>query len=171
MTNHAESEQRLQELNQLLETYGADMGRWPAADRISLSRFIAINPRAKAAVAEAAALDRLLDAAPRVSVARQRALAERIVTAAVASNPSVVKPGNVVPFRAAKSTTLPFFGGHARHAAGALLAASLVLGIFAGTSGQFSPAVDYVAEATGLSDEDSELAFYAETSASAEESL
>ncbi len=171
MSNQSETEQRLQELNRLLEIYSADKSRWPAADRIRLSSFIAIDPRAKAALAEAAALDRLLDIAPRVSVDRERALAQRIVAAAAASIPLPAQPGNVVPFPAAKKTAVPFLRGQVRHAAGALLAASLVLGIFAGTSGQLTSTFDYVAEAVGLSDDESELAFYAEPSASAEESL
>lgn len=170
MSNQAETEQRLQELNRLLETYGADRGRWPAADRIRLSSFIAIDPRGKAALAEAAALDRLLDMAPIVSIDRERQLAQRIISAAVASAPSQAQTANVVPFPATK-TTVPFLRNQARHAAGALLAASLVLGIFAGTSGHLSATFDDVAVAVGLSDDESELAFYADPSASAEESL
>ncbi len=170
MSNQAETGQRLQELNRLLEIYGADRSRWPAADRMRLSSVIAIDPRAKAALAEAAALDRLLDMAPLVSIDRERALAQAILAAA-AANPSPVQTSNVVALPAARKPAVPFLRGQARHAAGALLAASLVLGIFAGTSGQLSSTVDYVAEAVGLSDDESELAFYAEPSASAEESL
>lgn len=169
MTNQADSAQRLQELNRVLETYGADRGRWPASDRIRLSSFVAIDPRGQAALAEAAAFDRLLDLAPRVSVEREQALAQRIVSAAALSTASA-QPANVVPFRAAK-TARPFMRSRARHAAGTLLAASLVLGIFAGTSGQFSSTVDYIAIAAGFSDDDTELAFYAEPSASADDTL
>ncbi len=170
MSNQAETGQRLQELNRLLEIYGADRSRWPAADRMRMSSVIAIDPRAKAALAEAAALDRLLDMAPLVSIDRERALAQAILAAA-AANSSPAQTSNVVALPAARKPAVPFLRGQARHAAGALLAASLVLGIFAGTSGQLSSTVDYVAEAVGLSDDESELAFYAEPSASAEESL
>lgn len=168
-----ETEQRLQELNHLLEIYGADCNRWPAADRIRLSSFIAIDPRGKAALAEAAALDRLLDMAPRVSVERERALTHRILVAAAASSTTMLaQAGNVVAFSsAAKKSPRPFLRVQARQAAGALLAASLVLGVFVGTSGQLTSAFDYVTDAVGLSDDESELAFYAEPSTSAEETL
>jgi anti-sigma factor RsiW len=171
MSNQAESEQRLQELNRLLEAYGADKVRWPAADRIRLSSFIAIDPRGKAAVAEAAALDRLLDMAPCVSIDRERSLAQRIVSAAASSAPSHAQPGKVVPLPVSAQSSGPFLRSRVSHAAGALLAASLVLGIFAGISGQLSATLDYVAEAVGLSDDEPELAFYAEPFASAEETL
>lgn len=171
MSNQSESALRLQELSHLLEIYGADKNRWPAADRIRLSSFIAIDPRAKAALAEAAALDRLLDMAPVVSSERERVLAERILAAVAATNPSPSLASNVVPFPASTKTAMPFLRGQARHAVGALLAASLVLGIFAGTSGQLSSTVEYVAVAVGLTDDESELAFYTEPSTSAEEAL
>lgn len=171
MSNQSESALRLQELSRLLELYGADKNRWPAADRIRLSSFIAIDPRGKAALAQAAALDRLLDMAPAVSAERERALAERIMAAVAATNPLPSAASNIVPFPAPKKTAIPFLHKQARHAASALLAASLVLGIFAGTSGQLSSTVDYVAVAVGLSEDESELALYTDPSTSAEESL
>lgn len=48
----------------LLDAYGADTGRWPAADRQAAERVLAGDPVLAAELADALALDRLLDALP-----------------------------------------------------------------------------------------------------------
>ncbi len=160
MANTSENSEKFAKLQHLLDIYGADRTRWPAADRLDLSGLIATVPEAKAAVAEALALDRLLDKAPRVSIERERALARRIVSLAA---PNALT-SNVTPLRRPAVTRALL------RPATALMAASLMLGIFAGASGNLSPAIDFVAEAIGLADDEPELALANDT-ISSEESL
>ena len=108
-------------------------------------RCLSASEQARRRLAEAAALDRLLDLAPEPRTNRS-ALADRIVAAAAgeAARPQVIR----LPQRGAmgSSSALPRRGparsaGRASErgqwAGGALLAASLVLGAFMGTSGVF----------------------------------
>ncbi len=53
-------------MNAILAAYGAAPSRWPEADREAAEALIARSEPARAALAEAAHLDRLLDAAPAV---------------------------------------------------------------------------------------------------------
>lgn len=48
----------------LLDAYGADLRRWPEAERADAARFAQAHPDAAAWAAEAAALDALLDLSP-----------------------------------------------------------------------------------------------------------
>lgn len=163
MPDTFETSQQIAQLANLLEIYGADRTRWPAADRLQLAALIASHAPAQAALAEAAALDRVLDTAPRVSLERERALARRIVAAA---SPHT----HVLDVVALKPRLTPARAFLQRPAA-ALLAASLVLGVFAGTSGHLAPAFDFVAEAIGLTDDEPELALAVEPAVSGEEAL
>ena len=152
----------LQDLLALLEIYGADRSRWPADVRVRLSPLIASDARAQQAVNEAAALDALLDLAPQISAQSERALAARIVTAALGQQATAARP-NVRNWHGGRRANLgkPQFavpGSFRRQVGGALLAASLVLGIFAGVTGQASSTFDGVAEVLGLSDEEPEFA-------------
>lgn len=178
MTNQAARDQLLQELNVLLEAYGSDRSRWPAAMRLRLSAFIASEPKARRALAEAEALDRVLDRAPFVSVDRQQALAQRIVAAATGAAPDAragAGGGRVVPFRSnigRSSAGVP----SRRYAAGALMAASLVLGVFAGSKNILSSSFDTLAYAVGWQDSGGEAEMasyigYSGTTATGEESL
>jgi hypothetical protein len=58
----------------LLDCYGADLSRWPDDQQSAAGHFLRQSPEAKAAVAQAVALDQLiLAAAPDVSDARAEA--------------------------------------------------------------------------------------------------
>lgn len=63
----------------LLDTCGADPARWPTGAEARFAKLIAANPHAQSAVAEAKALDRTLDLAPRVAPAREAALMRQIM--------------------------------------------------------------------------------------------
>jgi len=173
MPNKSPADQHLQDLTSLLEVYGADKARWPAADRMRLSAAIASDPRAQKLLAEAEALDRLLDMAPRVSTGRERTLAQQIVAAAAAGQgPSAQRPStNVIHLSNARKPTPTLLRSPSRQAAAALLAASLVLGIFAGTSRQLSLTIDLVAEAVGLPGAEPEIALMDGGATPGEESL
>ncbi len=49
-------------LHALAEAYGADLRRWPASERVFAESLIAADPSLKTVLAQAAALDALLDA-------------------------------------------------------------------------------------------------------------
>lgn len=115
----------IEAFGRLLDAYGAERTRWPAAERLRFAPLLASNAEASSLLARAAAFDRLLDMAPRPDPERERATVERIVAAAARSprarapRPSASKAG---------------WRQGAPWPAVALLAASLLVGIFAGIS-------------------------------------
>jgi hypothetical protein len=127
---------------------------------LRFASFICEDEGARRLVTESAALDALLDRAPRAGEARERALKERIVAAALRS--SEVRP-TVVPMPAkTKASRLPAWlrqagfapspaglRGRREWSAAALMAASLVVGVMLGSSGTFDSTVEEVAQATG----------------------
>jgi hypothetical protein len=155
-TNDRRVEDR-QALERLLAIYGADRTRWPARERLRFASVIAEDTVARRQFDEAAALDRVLDQAPRASEARVEALKARIVTAALAStDKGLVRAGtaspaggNVIPLTR-RPAFKPTFS-RAEWPAAALLAASLVLGVMLGSYGTFDTAVQEVAAVTGYS--------------------
>ena len=136
-------------LERLLASHGADRTRWPAPERLRFAPLLAASEQARRRLAEAAALDRLLDLAPEPRTNRS-ALADRIVAAASqeAAGPQVIRlpqrggMGSLLGSAAARASA---FGRESMRsgqwAGGALLAASLVLGAFIGTSGVFNSAI------------------------------
>jgi hypothetical protein len=169
-------EEERQALERLLEVYGADRTRWPARERLRIAGFISEDGEARRMLAEAAALDRLLDLAPGAGTERERALKERIVAAALRTSDKklVAVPtggpvsGKWAPWsrrpalaRAVSTNSLP----------AALLAASLVMGVLLGSAGTFESAMRDVADATGFATagESSQLALGEEIIASGDE--
>ncbi len=155
MTKDKRSEDR-QALERLLEVYGADRTRWPARERLRFASLVAEDDAARRLLAEATALDSLLDLAPKASAAREHALKERIVAAALRQ----AEPRFAVVARSTE-TGSPGWRAWARRvpassgwAAGGLLAASLVVGVLMGSAGTFDTAVQQVAEAAGYSTAD-----------------
>lgn len=139
------------DLEQVLDTFGADRTRWPAPVRRNFAGLLAESADAKQRLREAEALDRLLDLAPEPKV-DTRALADRILAAADAD----IR----LPRRAAASRgpRRAFDTGSAQWPAAALLAASLVLGAFSGLSGAFNSTVGtLVADAQYDTASDSEI--------------
>lgn len=129
---------------EVLERYGSDRTRWPAPVRKRFARLISESPAAEQRLREAEALDRLLDLAPPPAV-DTGALAGRIMAAVEAEAAPVPRqrPGSswfpeIVRTRVAA-------GGRTHGPAAALLAASLVVGMFSGLSVTFDAAVDPLA--------------------------
>jgi hypothetical protein len=129
----------LDKLEAALDTYGADRTRWPAPLRLSLSGLIAANPDAQKMLQDAVAFDRLLDSAPQYDMARLDGLSNRIA-AAVEHQPRIVSRNASAPSTKFKSGWLPLrrYNGFAATA----LAASLMLGVFAGQLNMFNSAAD-----------------------------
>jgi len=172
-------------LERLLDVCGSDRTRWPARERLRFASLICEDKAAQRLVAESAALDALLDRAPRASEDRERALKERIVAAALRS----AEPRLAVVTAGGEGTVvsrLPMWLRNTRRAASparlrerkewptaALLAASLVVGIVLGSAGTFDTTVQEVAEVAGIasSGETSQLALGEEMLAMADEDL
>jgi len=90
MTSMSNMGMTLAELEQLLDVYGGDRVRWPAEARTGAAQLVARDAGARRLLAEAEALDRVLERAPLPAVTVEAALAERIVAAAQRS-PRIVK--------------------------------------------------------------------------------
>ena len=168
-----------QALEHLLDVCGADRTRWPARERLRFASFVSEDEEAQRLVAESAALDALLDRAPRASEDREHALKERIVAAALRSSETklaVVTAGGEAPALARLPSWLrgaPPARVRQRQEwpAAAMLAASLVVGVMLGSAGTFDSTMQRVAEATGVATaaERSQLALGEDILASVEE--
>jgi hypothetical protein len=146
----------LARLEAVLDAHGARSERWPEALRAEFLALARHDAGAARLLAEAEALERLLDASP---PPMSQGLDARIMTAAAAL-PQVEGSGRSLPPR---RTTV--HGGRALVAGpaarevmrlfwpeAALLAASLFLGLAIGLSGQALPALESVATITGEDD-------------------
>jgi hypothetical protein len=147
-------------LQRLLDTYGADRTRWPARERLRFAGVVSEDKAAARLLAEAVALDRLLDRAPQATAGDLDALKERIMSTALRSSQprlkvvvseqvaqGAVAPAKVLPLR--RPSLSRRFG---EWPAAAVLAASLVLGVMLGSAGTFTSTMQEVAQATGLSE-------------------
>lgn len=130
----------------VLETFGADRTRWPAPVRRNFAALLATSAEAEARLKEAQALDRLLDLAPLPEI-DSGALAARIVAAAAADHPRG-KGEPRAPTLFERRRMRP--GAESQWPAAALLAASLVLGVFSGFLGTFDGAVQGAASETAF---------------------
>lgn len=156
----SERQDGLQRLRTVLEAYGADPARWPAAERDALTALTAADPSAAQLVSQARALDRLL-ATPS---ARDPAAEARLISAIVAraeataqTSRTAASPSDVVDLASARDARrrAPTPQPRLRPATGAwraagLLAASLVVGLYLGVTGIAGPALVGLAEAAGL---------------------
>jgi hypothetical protein len=146
------------DLRALLDAYGADRARWPAADRARADAVVAAEPQAERLLTETKALDALLAHAPVPSPERRAALGDRIVALAGAERPAAAPPsGVVVPWpgtsRRRAVPPVPRVRTPAWQAA-AVLAASLALGFFVGALDLAPESVDRLAQAVTLDDAD-----------------
>ncbi len=133
MTNKNTITMTLGDFERLLEVYGGDRTRWPAEERAAAAQLVARDVKARRLLAEAEALDRVLERAPLPALALEAELADRIVAAAQRS-PRIVRIGGAAASAEPASQGAParkrFRLGNAR--AAGVLAASLVAGIFIG---------------------------------------
>ncbi len=109
----------LERLRAVIESYGTSPPRWPAAEREAAAALLAESAAARVLVMEAASLDELLDAAP--AIAPTPAMRAAILAMAPRATP---RRGD------GWRTLIGELGGW--RLAGAVLAASLVLGIVSG---------------------------------------
>jgi hypothetical protein len=165
MTSMSNSSMTVAEFERLLDVYGSDRSRWPVEARASAGQLVARDRAARRLLAEAEALDRALERAPLPSLAKEAALADRILSAARRS-PRMVLPARSEAVQAASRATstsvdnvirLPApgqrsgwltrkaFGG-----AAGMLAASLVLGVILGLSSFSQGMAPALEEMTGV---------------------
>lgn len=133
----------IERLETVIDVYGGDRDRWPAAERLALARLLTSDPEARKILAEARALDRVLDAAPALPRVAQEALARSIVTSArtegrqsqaeaSATSRRSLGSGNIL--RSPRPWSRPPMSASGAMRSAALLAASLVLGVLAGAT-------------------------------------
>lgn len=134
----------IERLEAVIDVYGGDRDRWPAVERLELARLLASDREARQILSEARALDSVLDHAPALPAASQEALVRAIVSAAraegrppiadsgAASNSRTYGRGGTV--RSSRSWSRPPMAVSGALRSAALLAASLVLGMFAGAT-------------------------------------
>ena len=142
MTTTRTSRPQIERLQMVLDVHGSDRDRWPAADRLELARLLVNDSEAQTLLSEAKAFDRLLDMAPRTSQARTQALAQRIIAAAKSEGQrtddamqlpkSETLPRAAVPSHRRRPVAWTPGRSHAPMRSVALLAASLLMGLFAG---------------------------------------
>jgi hypothetical protein len=159
MTNTSTTIMTQAEFERLLDVYGGDRTRWPVEARAAAAQLVARDAKAHGLLAEAEALDRVLERAPLPSLAKEAALADRIISAAqrsprlvrinepqqAASQVNAAQP----PFAARRRTG--YFPTDLRKAA--VLAASLFAGLYLGHSNlpqQFFTGSDVAADRYNL---------------------
>ena len=154
MTNKDTRATDREALARLLEIHGADRTRWPARERLRFAGVISEDKTAAKLLAEAEALDRLLDQAPRASDAGIEALKERIVAAALRTHEphlAVIAGGKkVAVLPQARLGRRSLATRFIEWPAAAVLAASLVLGVMLGTTGTFETTMQEVAQVAGF---------------------
>ena len=126
MAEMTQDPNRLAELQQVLDVYGAEAGRWPEAKRERLLAFAASDAAGARLLKEAKALDAVLAKAP--SGHASDALKAAIVAAAVGDGS---REARVVPLNAARHEPVR----RSSWQAFALLAASFALGLYLGIAG------------------------------------
>lgn len=165
MTSISNKSMTIAELERLLEVYGAERTRWPVEWRASAALLVATDPAARRLLAEAAALDRVLNHAPApgLTVQVEAALAERIVAAAQRSPRIVRLPGTQrIGKEASPDEAAPLPApavGHGRGrlrlssrqmGAAGVLAASLVVGVLIGNASLPPQMLPALADLAGL---------------------
>jgi hypothetical protein len=121
----------MEEFTSLLDAWGADSSRWPADRRAEADALLARSDEARRLLADEAAFDALLAAAP--ALAPNTALLDSVM-AIPAGNRQERKAGR---WRFGFAPALPRFAG---------LAAAALLGFYIGTTSLFQPAQSMAAD-------------------------
>jgi hypothetical protein len=152
---HSGNNMTIADLEHLLDVYGSDRTRWPVDARAGAGQLATRDRAARRLLGEAEALDRVLERAPMPSLAREAALADRIISAAQRS-PRIVRLEETSAPSAAAENVIRWPGARSRsqwlrsdagRVAG-LFAASLLCGIYFGLSNVAQGALEDVAGIT-----------------------
>jgi hypothetical protein len=162
MTSMSNNNMTIGDFERLLDVYGSDRSRWPVEARASAGQLVARDKAARRLLAEAEALDRMLERAPLPSLAEEAALADRILAAArrsprmvpVARTDTAARArraiDNVVRLHNNMRTRPRWLTPTGLGGAAGMLAASLVLGIFIGLSNLSQGVVPALEDMTGI---------------------
>ncbi len=121
----------LERLQHLLDVHGANVVRWPGDEARALRTLTAASPAARAMLAEAQAFDDVLKLATGAPTIRLASLTDRIVASAtLGSQLSVAAPSRPVARPTANRAA-----HRAKWPAIAAMAASLLIGVYAGFNG------------------------------------
>lgn len=145
------TEMSFEEFEELLAVHGGDRTRWPLDQRAAANRLLAQGADARRLLAEAQALDSLLDRRP-IAGTDVDALAARIVATAQRS-PRLATSTSVAALAVRPSAPVRRRGPFEMDSVGIgalLTAASLVLGILIGLSGLPQSVLRPVQQFTGL---------------------
>ena len=141
MKQDGDTKKKRDRLEEMLNTFGADQNRWPAAERTELENYVKTNKSARTMCAEAKALAKVMDAAPVLRASP--ALSERIVSAAL---DDTAREATIVPLALkSRQAERPF--SLLRSASiwpAAALAASFAFGLYMGVAGIGGTAVEGV---------------------------
>jgi len=151
------TKREIEALAALLDAFGADTGRWPAGAAVRFAPLLAESADARRLVAEARALDQLLTmtAAAERSVRPDLAarMADRVLARAARPPGIETRPSNVVPLPRRRPETVAPASRVKRPTewrAAALLAASLLCGLYIGGQGTGDDLVNAAAEVIGV---------------------
>ncbi|MFM9939077.1 MAG: hypothetical protein ACKVP7_06240 [Hyphomicrobiaceae bacterium] len=156
-------------LEALLDTYGADRQRWPEVQRNAVDAMLAASPEARARLAEAQALDRVLALGAPVATSVSATLVDRIMAEALDAKTDGAQQreadqrrGAVIPLKRRPAMPLqPAQAATAREsqrrtstwAAAAVLALALMTGIALGSMEALSGPLGGLGEIVGLEPE------------------
>ena len=132
-----------------LDAHGSRVERWPETARVRFEPVLQRNARARELIAEARALETLLDRAPLPGAQRTEALAHRITAMATAEAAREPATAPVIDLAARRRTRA--MAPTVRWKVASALAASLLVGIYLGSSPSVSSTVEAVAGAVGVS--------------------
>ena len=140
----------LREFEHLLDVYGADRTRWPLAARVSAAARLTTDGEARRLLREAEALDAVLLRTSEPDDADVARLTDRIVAAARTAPRLAATSQTSTPPQVHPSGRLGGNGRDLMRRGAALLAASLMMGIFIGQSQLGARAVPAREELTGI---------------------
>lgn len=130
----------LERLQHLLDVYGANVARWPGDEARGLRALTATSPAARVMLAEAQAFDDILKLAPGAPANRLGGLTDSIVANASAASQSPL----AAPSRPVARPTANRAAYRAKWPAIAAMAASLLIGVYAGFNGWAPQALQQV---------------------------
>ncbi len=131
------SKYKLQRLKEVLDIYGARSELWPEADRARLLEIISQDRRAHSLFLEAKAFDSLIQTVPDIKVPEElnlRILSSVLKTERSDNATPDVPRNNVVPLFSNRQGRLPFKATRKILPTAALMAASLLIGVYIGYS-------------------------------------